>query len=85
MPNKKKPYIRASDIGHYVYCRRAWWLRRVAGFEQEDIDGRLSKGSAAHAKHGRTVRLSRLQQNAALICFVLGGLLLAVFIAQFFF
>jgi CRISPR/Cas system-associated exonuclease Cas4 (RecB family) len=84
MPSKRKPFIRASDIGSYVYCRRAWWLRRVGGFEPEDLEGRLQRGTLAHNKHGRKVRRSRLQLRAALICLVLGGLLLAVAIALLF-
>jgi CRISPR/Cas system-associated exonuclease Cas4 (RecB family) len=84
MPTKKKNYIRASDIGQYVYCRRAWWLKRVAGFEEEDVEGRLLKGSAAHTKHGRKVRFSRLQQRAAMVCLVLAALLAAIIILQFF-
>jgi hypothetical protein len=47
MPSKRKPFIRASDIGSYVYCRRAWWLRRVGGFEPEDLEGRLQRGTLA--------------------------------------
>lgn len=63
---KKLPVIRASEIGAYIYCRRAWWLRRVGGFEPEPGDSRFSKGIEAHVEHGRRLRKAQLQQRVAL-------------------
>ncbi len=67
--------IRASEIGAYVYCRRAWWLKRVAEYEQQGRTEVLEAGVSAHARHGRTVRRSQWQRQIALGLFV-GGLLL---------
>ena len=33
MARERLPIIRASEMGEYVYCARAWWLRRVASLE----------------------------------------------------
>lgn len=51
------PIIRASEIGEYVYCARAWWLRRVAGLEPAGRE-RRERGTALHRRHGRDVVLS---------------------------
>lgn len=50
-------YIRASEIGDYVYCRRAWWLRRVQGYASRNVRA-LEEGTAHHERHGRTVQHS---------------------------
>jgi len=64
---QRLPIIRASEMGEYVYCARAWWLRRVEGREPAGRERRES-GVALHNRHGRAVAGSR-----ALL--VLGGLL----------
>ena len=74
----KKPIIRASEIGAYVYCRRAWWLKRVAGFEPVGKEEIFSKGVAAHASHGHMVRRSSWQRRAALALFAFGLILLVL-------
>ncbi|GAB4567731.1 MAG: hypothetical protein Kow0047_20070 [Anaerolineae bacterium] len=47
-------WIRASEVGMYAYCARAWWLQNVKG-----IPGRnrvaLQAGDAVHRAHGRRV------------------------------
>jgi CRISPR/Cas system-associated exonuclease Cas4 (RecB family) len=49
--------IRASEVGEYVYCARAWWLRRVAG-EEPAGQARRDLGTLRHARHSRAVALS---------------------------
>ena len=65
--------IRASEVGEFVYCARAWWLRRVAGEEPAGQE-RRELGTLMHQRHGRGVALSGRLLWAA-------GLLLALAIA----
>jgi hypothetical protein len=55
---QRLPIIRASEMGEYVYCARAWWLRRVAGLEPAGRE-RREMGTALHYRHGRAVVGSR--------------------------
>jgi CRISPR/Cas system-associated exonuclease Cas4 (RecB family) len=55
---QRVPIIRASEMGEYVYCARAWWLRRVAGLEPAGRE-RRELGTALHHRHGRAVAGSR--------------------------
>lgn len=50
--------IRASELGEYYYCARAWWLRRVAGQEPDGAERRAA-GTISHARHGRLVAASQ--------------------------
>lgn len=59
MPSPRPPMIRASEIGEYVYCARAWWLRRIAGLEPAYRE-RREHGTLLHERHGRAVAGSRL-------------------------
>ncbi|HEX5691878.1 MAG TPA: hypothetical protein VFX76_17805 [Roseiflexaceae bacterium] len=58
MSKERIPIIRASEVGEYVYCARAWWLRRVAGLEPAGRE-RRELGVALHRRHGRAVAGSR--------------------------
>lgn len=58
MPRQRLPIIRASEVGEYVYCARAWWLRRVGGLEPSGYE-RREYGTALHRRHGRAVAGSR--------------------------
>ena len=69
--------IRASEIGEYVFCRRAWWLRRVRGFRPANAR-ELAEGAATHARHGWLVGLSSALRVAALIFFLAALLFFAV-------
>lgn len=59
MATGRPPVVRASELGEYVYCARAWWLRRVAGLEPAGQE-RREHGTALHRRHGRAVAGSRL-------------------------
>jgi CRISPR/Cas system-associated exonuclease Cas4 (RecB family) len=53
-----KRVIRASEIGQYQYCARAWWLGSVMGVAPTNTR-ELAEGGAAHRRHGRAVWASR--------------------------
>ena len=46
--------IRASEIGQYEYCARAWWLRRVLGYRSQNVE-EMAAGAEEHASHGGQV------------------------------
>ncbi|MEW5717648.1 MAG: hypothetical protein AB1817_03380 [Chloroflexota bacterium] len=62
--------IRASEIGEYIFCHRAWWLRRVQGLESANR-AQMDAGAARHAQHGRAVqRADTLTRAAIILCAV---------------
>lgn len=46
--------IRASELGQYEYCARAWWLARVKGYPSANVS-QMRAGAARHRAHGRAV------------------------------
>lgn len=60
--------IRASEIGEYVFCHRAWWLHRVQGLESANR-AQMDAGAARHIQHGRAVqRADALTRAAIILC-----------------
>jgi hypothetical protein len=74
--------IRASEIGQYAYCARAWWLGQVQGYRSSNLAA-MQQGSAEHSTHGQAVAgYHRLRWLAAALLVVavvvlIAGLLLA--------
>ena len=76
---RDRTLVRASDIGLYAFCARAWWLARVQDATHDD-PARLAQGTATHAAHGAQVRRIAQARRAAILLIAVGGLLLlAVF------
>jgi CRISPR/Cas system-associated exonuclease Cas4 (RecB family) len=69
--------IRSSDIGNYLYCRRAWWYRKQ-GLESEN-QAELAAGTQLHQKHGRQVLAANLNRTVALILLLIALVLLAAY------
>jgi CRISPR/Cas system-associated exonuclease Cas4 (RecB family) len=69
--------IRASDIGSYLYCRRAWWYRRN-GYESIN-QAELAAGTDLHRAHGRTVIAAGLYRALGMLIFLVALVLLAVY------
>jgi CRISPR/Cas system-associated exonuclease Cas4 (RecB family) len=71
------PVIRSSDIGNYLYCRRAWWYKKQ-GFESEN-QAELAAGSELHRQHGRKVLASGLNRSLGLIFLFVALILLVAY------
>ena len=68
--------VRASELGTYSYCRRAWWLRYVAGLEPPAAArARLESGNIRHAEHGRGLWLAGVLWKLGVVCLVVAGVL----------
>ena len=67
--------IRASEIGLYAYCARAWWFGRVLGYRSANIEA-MRQGTAQHHAHGRSVESSHRLRRLALLLLLLAGAVL---------
>lgn len=69
--------IRASDIGSYLYCRRAWWYR-IHG-KQSINQTEMAAGTELHRKHGRQVMAAGLMRILGFILLLLACVMLTAF------
>ena len=71
--DRRDPVIRASELGQYAFCARAWWLGRVKGYRSTNVAA-MRQGSWQHRLHGRSVeryhRLRRLAVALLVLCAV---------------
>ncbi len=65
--------IRASEIGAFLYCRRAWWYHRQ-GIPSEN-QAELATGSELHRRHGQAVFVANFYRVLAALT------LLTIFLA----
>jgi len=69
--------IRSSDIGSYLYCRRAWWYRKQ-GIESENKT-ELAAGTALHQRHGRQLLASSLNRTLGFILLTIAIVILVAY------
>ncbi len=68
-------WIRASDIGDYLYCRRSWWLKQRRGIASQNVH-ELEQGTRHHQQHGQQVMQSLwLRRGAYFLIFIAVALL----------
>jgi len=71
---RRMKVIRSSDIGNYLYCRRAWWYRKQ-GFESEN-QAELASGTELHRAHGRKVMAAGISRTLGFILLLVALVLL---------
>ena len=69
--------IRSSDIGNYLYCRRAWWYRKQ-GFESEN-QTELVAGTELHRQHRRKVLAASLSRSVGMVLLFVALILLVAY------
>jgi CRISPR/Cas system-associated exonuclease Cas4 (RecB family) len=69
--------IRASEIGSYLFCARAWWYR-LQGVEPEN-QAEQATGTELHRAHERKVIASGFTRALALVLLLVALVLLAAF------
>ncbi len=74
--------IRASEIGSYLYCRRAWWYRQNG--QESANQAELAAGVELHRQHGRKVLVAGLQRGLAFMALLIACVMLTAF-ALFYF
>jgi CRISPR/Cas system-associated exonuclease Cas4 (RecB family) len=71
------PIIRSSDIGTYLYCRRAWWYKKQ-GIESSN-QSELAAGTELHVRHGRQVLASGITRTIGLILLMIALVMLVAY------
>ena len=67
--------VRASEIGTYIYCRRALWYQLQGAQNQNQTE--LTTGTEMHERHSRIVAVSGCLRGLAYAA-LLGAVTLAV-------
>jgi CRISPR/Cas system-associated exonuclease Cas4 (RecB family) len=60
--------IRASEVGTYLFCARAWWYHQHGMVSTNQAE--MTAGTDLHRRHGRTVIASGLMRTLAVILFL---------------
>lgn len=77
--SQDKDLVRASELGQYAFCARAWWFARVQGYPPENVAA-LRLGTTRHRLHGRRVEGYHLLRRVALLFLLLAVVLLAAWL-----
>jgi hypothetical protein len=72
--------IRASEIGTYIYCHRAWMYQKRG--EASANQAELAGGRSLHERHGQAVLAIGCLQTLAFALLLLALALLAVYLTQ---
>jgi hypothetical protein len=82
--SKDRSLVRASDIGAWTYCHRAWWLAEVKDTPHGD-PLLLQQGNVTHVTHGRQVAAAYRLRQIGLLLIALGLILVCLLAAAWLF
>jgi CRISPR/Cas system-associated exonuclease Cas4 (RecB family) len=78
MQRTRSGTIRASEIGSYLFCKRAWWYQR--GGEESKNTGEMVTGTELHEAHGRAVLSAGLYRLIGYLMLLTALVLLVYFL-----
>jgi hypothetical protein len=70
--------IRASEVGTYLFCQRAWWYQKQGVVSENQSE--MAHGSELHYQHGRAVLATGCLRSIAYGLLLLALVLLAVYV-----
>ncbi len=76
----RKRTIRASEIGTYLYCKRAWFYQREGRESQNQSE--LAAGSHYHRQHGQAVLQALVIRIAAWLLLIAALVLLVIWVTM---
>jgi CRISPR/Cas system-associated exonuclease Cas4 (RecB family) len=76
----KERWIKASEIGEYLYCQRAWWYR-LQGFSSANVQ-ELEQGTEHHLQHSRGLSRAAWYRTLAFLIIVTAIAMLILQIMQ---
>ena len=72
--------IRASEIGTYLYCKRAWFFQKK-GYQSANPE-ELAAGTEIHKKHTRTVIVGGCLRLIAYSMLIAAFVFLAIYLTD---
>ncbi len=75
-----KKTINASDLGTFLYCRRAWWYRQQGADSANQAA--MAAGAVYHSRHGKRVFSARLLRLGGWLLLLAGVIALVVFLTM---
>lgn len=66
--------LKASEIGAYLYCKRAWWYQK-RGIESDNRT-EMATGTELHVQHGRHVMAAGFLQVLGFLLLLIAAVLL---------
>lgn len=70
--------IKASELGVYLFCNRAWSYQQQ-GVDSENMPA-MARGTAYHVRHGNQVLLAGMLKVFAVLCLVAALVVILVMI-----
>ncbi len=74
--------IRASEIGVYIFCHRAWWYQGQGIASENQLE--LASGTALHQQHSRRVLAAGLLRVLAFVVLLAALVALTLYVIQLF-
>ncbi|MBN1230415.1 MAG: hypothetical protein JXA19_00970 [Anaerolineales bacterium] len=75
--------IRASEIGTYLFCNKAWWYQKKG--VKSSNENELLSGTSIHEKHSKIMRTIGCMQVIGYTLFLASIVFLSIYILGFWF